>query len=357
MEQHNENTPPQHKPKLLDQVRQAARLKHYSIHTEKGYVRWVKRYILFHDKRHPKDMGEEEIRAFLNHLANERNVAASTQNQALSAILFLYKFVLQKPLDYVEGLVRAKGTKRLPVVLSKEEVNMLLSAMAPEPRLICSLMYGGGLRLTETLRLRVMDINFEHSCLEVRDGKGKKDRFVPIPEICLQPLRDLLHRLHSEWKHDIASGGPGVSLPERVMNRTPNAVKEWRYYYLFPSRSLSQCPRTMKTLRHHIHKNTIQRAFGYALELTPLTKKATCHSLRHSYATHLLQDGTDLRVIQELLGHSDISTTMLYTHVANGPGAGVSSPLDSIKPMSAKEIIELSKQADQYKPPKSGELF
>jgi len=274
-------------------------------------------------------MGEEEIKSFLNHLATENKVAASTQNQALSSLLFLYKHVLNKPLDFIDGIIRAKTTRRLPVVLSKEEVSILLSSMAPHPRLLCSLMYGAGLRLSESLRLRVMDINFDHNCLEIRDGKGKKDRFVPIPSSCITPLKELIKRCHFEWSQRMKHGDPGVSLPERTLNQSPESSKDWSYYYLSPSAKLSKCPRTGITLRHHIHKNTVQKQFKRALLSTAIVKKATCHSLRHSYATHLLQAGTDLRVIQELLGHSDVSTTMLYTHIAHVPGNLTPSPLDS----------------------------
>ena len=327
-------------PKLLDQVRLAARRKHYSIHTERGYVRWAKRFILYHNKRHPIEMAEAEIKEFLNHLATERGLAASSQNQALASLLFLYKHVLGKPLNFIEGIVRAKTTKRLPTILSKEEINQLLTAMEPHTKLLASLMYGAGLRLSESIRLRVMDINFANNCIEVRDGKGKKDRYVPIPQACLQPLRALIDRLHPQWKLQMENGCPGVSLPERILNKSPQASRDWAYYYLSPSAKLSQCPRTGNTLRHHIHKNTIQKQFRSALTRTPILTKATCHSLRHSYATHLLQAGTDLRTIQVLLGHSDISTTMLYTHIANIPGSQCPSPLDSVLPPNANQPPE-----------------
>ncbi len=331
MNANEESNSPQ-PPKLLDQVRIAARLKHYSIHTENGYVRWAKRFILFHNKRHPKEMAEVEIKQFLNHLATERGLASSSQNQALAALLFLYKYVLNEPLNFIEGIVRAKPTKRLPVVLSKEEITKLLSVMDPHTKLLASLMYGAGLRITEAIRLRVMDINFGNNCIEIRDGKGNKDRYVPIPQSCRETLQALIERLHPQWKMQIEKGMPGVSLPDRVVANTPRGSKEWGYYYLSPSAKLSQCPRTGETLRHHINRNTIQKQFRGALLRTSILSKASCHTLRHSYATHLLEAGVDIRTIQVLLGHSDISTTMLYTHIANKPGSQCASPLDSISP-------------------------
>ncbi len=334
MSNNHENTPSEFsseppKLKLLDQLRQATRLKHYSIHTEDGYVRWVRRFILFHKKRHPAEMAGPEIRDFLNHLAIEKQLAASTQNQALASILFLYQHVLMKPLGYIEGIVRAKSTRRLPVVLSQKEVFKILSCMPPLLKMQCSLLYGCGLRLMEVLRLRVMDLDLEQDKLTVRDGKGRKDRILPIPSSLKPELSAHLTLLHSRWKKQIAEGCPGVSIPERDANLPSESSQDWAYYYLFPSNKVSTCPRRKLERRHHLHKATVQRGFKAALECSGILKKASCHTLRHSYATHLHSSGTDILLLQKLLGHSDVSTTMLYTHLSVDSTQQIPSPLDT----------------------------
>jgi integron integrase len=316
------------RPNLLDRVREAARVRHLSYRTEQAYVAWVKRFVLFHDKRHPRHMGKNEVEAFLTHLAVERQVAASTQNQALAAILFLYRHVLDQELGWLENVVRARRPRRLPVVLSREEVARLLQAMTGTPRLVAALLYGSGLRLMEALRLRVQDVDLEYGQILIRDGKGGKDRHTVLPERLRQGLTRQLEQARGTFEQDRANGVPGVELPSALARKYPTAGLEWRWQWVFPAQSLSTDPRSGVRRRHHLYEQGIQRAVRAALRTAGIDKPASCHTLRHSFATHLLEDGYDIRTVQELLGHKDVKTTMIYTHVLQRNRAGVVSPLD-----------------------------
>jgi integron integrase len=313
--------------KLLDQMRDALRTQHYSIRTENAYVDWARRFILFHDKRHPKDMGQAEVQAFLTHLAVEQHVAASTQNQALSALLYLYRSVLEKPLEAVD-VVRARKPQRLPVVLTKAEAQRVIGAMSGVNQLMARLLYGSGLRLMECLRLRVKDVDFEQRAITVRDGKGGKDRFTILPESVIPPLRDHLARVRHLHAGDLKAGYGEVYLPDALERKYPNAAREWIWQYVFPSDRLSTDPRTGVNRRHHLDESGLQRAVRRAAKLVGLDKPVSCHTFRHSFATHLLEAGYDIRTVQELLGHKDVKTTMIYTHVLNRGGLAVRSPLD-----------------------------
>jgi integron integrase len=315
-------------PKLLDQVRDRLRVKHYSIRTEHTYVDWIKRYILFHGKRHPKDMAARDVEAFLTHLAVHGRVAASTQNQAKSAILFLYREVLEIQLSWLDNVTQAKAPKRLPVVLTVSEVQAVLSRLTGTHALIASLLYGGGMRLMEAVRLRVKDVEFARREIVVREGKGFKDRVTMLPEAVVAPLKAHLAKVKALHDEDLAQGYGEVYLPFALDKKYPNAGREWGWQYVFPSKNFSVDPRSGKTRRHHLDEKGVQRAVKQAVRDAELTKPATPHTLRHSFATHLLQSGYDIRTIQELLGHSDVSTTMIYTHVLNKGGKGVVSPLD-----------------------------
>ncbi len=315
-------------PKLLDQVRGKIRLKHYSIRTEQTYVDWIKRFILFHGKHHPKDMGAQEVEAFLTHLAVAGRVAASTQNQAKSALLFLYKEVLGFELPWLDNVTQAKTPKRLPVVLTREEVQAVLARMEGTHWLIASLLYGSGLRIMEGLRLRVKDVELSRREILVRDGKGFKDRVTMLPTALLAPLKTHLQRVKLLHEQDLAAGYGAVHLPYALDKKYPNAGREWAWQYIFPSANLSVDPRSDETRRHHLQDQAVQRAVKQAVRTAGLTKPATPHTFRHSFATHLLESGYDIRTVQELLGHSDVSTTMIYTHVLNRGGRGVVSPLD-----------------------------
>ncbi len=315
-------------PKLLDQVRGKIRLKHYSIRTEQTYVDWIKRFILFHGKRHPKGMGAQEVEAFLTHLAVVGRVAASTQNQAKSALLFLYKEVLGIELPWLDNVTQAKAPKRLPVVLTREEVQAVLARLEGTHWLIASLLYGSGLRIMEGLRLRVKDVELTRQEILVRDGKGFKDRVTMLPTALLAPLKTHLQRVKLLHEQDLAAGYGAVHLPYALDKKYPNAGREWAWQYIFPSANLSVDPRSDETRRHHLQDQAVQRAVKQAVRAAGLTKPATPHTFRHSFATHLLESGYDIRTVQELLGHSDVSTTMIYTHVLNRGGRGVVSPLD-----------------------------
>ncbi len=315
-------------PKLLDQVRDKLRVKHYSIRTEKTYVEWIKRYIFFHGKRHPQEMGPHEVEAFLTHLAVAGKVAASTQNQAKSALLFLYREVLEVQLPWLDNVTQAKAPKRLPVVLTVSEVQSVLSRLTGTHSLIASLLYGGGMRLMEAVRLRVKDVEFARREIVVREGKGFKDRVTMLPEAVVAPLKAHLAKVNSLHDEDLAQGFGEAYLPFALDKKYPNAGREWGWQYVFPSRNLSVDPRTGKMRRHHVDEKGVQRAVKQAVRDSGLVKLATPHTLRHSFATHLLQAGYDIRTVQELLGHSDVSTTMIYTHVLNRGGKGVKSPLD-----------------------------
>lgn len=315
-------------PKLLDQVRDRLRVKHYSIRTEQTYVHWIKRYIFFHGKRHPKDLGARDIEAFLTHLAVEGKVSASTQNLAKSSLLFLYREVLEIELPWLENVTQAKAPKRLPVVLTVGEVQDVLSRLTGTHALIASLLYGGGMRLMEAVRLRVKDVDFARHEIVVREGKGFKDRVTMLPEAVVAPLRSHLAKVKAMHEEDLAQGYGEVYLPFALDKKYPNAGREWGWQYVFPSRNLSVDPRSGAIRRHHVDEKGVQRAVKQAVRDAGLTKPATPHTLRHSFATHLLQSGYDIRTVQELLGHSDVSTTMIYTHVLNKGGRGVVSPLD-----------------------------
>lgn len=317
-------------PKLLDQVRGKIRLKHYSLRTEQTYVDWIKRYILFHGKHHPRDMGASEVEAFLTHLAVARNVAASTQNQAKSALLFLYKEVLEIDLPWLNNMERAKAPKRLPVVLTRDEVQAVLSRLDGTHWLIASLLYGSGLRIMEGVRLRVKDVELSRREILVRDGKGFKDRVTMLPESLVNPLKAHLQRVKALHDQDLAGGYGAVYLPYALEKKYPNAAREWAWQYVFPSAKLAVDPRTGEMRRHHLQDQAVQRAVKQAVRDSGVSKPATPHTLRHSFATHLLQGGYDIRTVQELLVHSDVSTTMIYTHVLNRGGRGVTSPLDTI---------------------------
>jgi len=315
-------------PKLLDKVRDKMRVKHYSIRTEGTYIGWIKRYIFFHDKRHPKDMGAEEIEAFLTHLAVAGKVSASTQNLAKSSLLFLYREVLEIQLPWLDNITQAKAPKRLPVVLTVAEVQAVLSRLSGSHALIASLLYGGGMRLMEAVRLRVKDVDFARREILVREGKGFKDRVTMLPEAVIAALKAHLVKVKALHEEDLAQGFGEVYLPFALDKKYPKAGREWGWQYVFPSKNLSVDPRSGKTRRHHLDEKGVQRAVKQAVRDAELTKPATPHSLRHSFATHLLQSGYDIRTVQELLGHSDVSTTMIYTHVLNKGGKGVVSPLD-----------------------------
>ena len=318
----------QKSPKLLEQVRDCLRTKHYSIRTERAYMDWIKRYILFHGKRHPKDMSAAEVEAFLTHLAVERDVSASTQNQAKSALLFLYREVLAIELPWLENVTTAKTPKRLPVVLTEDEVKRVLGQMEGTLWLMFSLLYGTGMRLMECVRLRVKDVEFSRREIIVREGKGFKDRVTMLPQILLEPLQQHLARVRKLHKDDLAQGYGKVYLPNALAKKYPNAAAEWGWQYVFPARGFSTDPRSGEVRRHHVDEKLIQRAMKRAVQQVGIVKLATPHTLRHSFATHLLQSGYDIRTVQELLGHKDVQTTMIYTHVLNRGGKGVVSPLD-----------------------------
>lgn len=317
-------------PKLLDQVIAKLRVKHYSLRTEKTYVDWIKRYIWHHGKRHPKDLGAAEVEDFLSHLAVARNVSASTQNQAKSALLFLYKEVLGIDLPWLDNVTQAKAPKRLPVVLTRDEVSAVLNRLDGTMWLIVSLLYGSGLRVMECLRLRVKDVDLAKREILVREGKGFKDRVTMLPASLVEPLNQHLLKVHALHQGDLLAGHGEVFMPMALDRKYPSGGKTWAWQYVFPSVKLSVDPRSDKVRRHHADEKTVQRAVKKAVNLASITKLATPHTLRHSFATHLLEGGYDIRTVQELLGHSDVSTTMIYTHVLNKGGRGVSSPLDGL---------------------------
>ncbi len=314
--------------KLLDQMREALQTQHYSIRTEESYVDWARRFILFHNKRHPKDMGAPEIEAFLTYLAVERKVAASTQNQALSALLFLYREVLHQELASIDS-VRARKPKHLPTVLIKGEALRVLNGMSGTPQLMAKLLYGSGLRALECARLRVKDIDFEQRLIVVRDGKGEKDRISMLPDNVSAPLQEHLARVRQLHAKDLADGYGAVYLPYALDVKYPNAEREWAWQYVFPAKGLSKDPRDDNIVRrHHMSESTLQKAVQSAARLAGIQKPVGCHTFRHSFATHLLESGYDIRTVQELLGHADVRTTMIYTHVLNRGGLAVKSPLD-----------------------------
>jgi integron integrase len=316
------------KPKLLDQVRDVIRRKHFSLRTERIYCDWIRRFILYHKKKHPLEMGETEITDFLTHLARDAGVAASTQNQALSSILFLYRDVFQQKIGWLDGMERAKRPVRLPVVLTRDEARQVFLNLHGRHRLMAGLLYGSGLRLMECVRLRVKDLDFGYLRITVREGKGGKDRVTMLPVNLAKPLQRELGKVRAQHEEDIARGLGEVHLPYALARKFPAAAKELGWQYVFPSSRLSVDPRSGQKRRHHTDESVLQGAVKRAVRAAGITKPATCHTLRHSFATHLLENGYDIRTVQELLGHKDVSTTMMYTHVLKRPGLGVKSPLD-----------------------------
>jgi integron integrase len=318
------------KPKLLDQLREALRSRHYSRRTEQTYCHWVKRFIYFHNVRHPCEMAEPEINAFLTHLAVKEKVSASTQNQALSALLFLYRHVIGRGIGDLGEVIRARKPTRLPVVMTREEVKAVLANLSGDKWLMASLMYGAGLRLMECLRLRVQDVDFSRNEILVRDGKGAKDRITMLPESLKAPLQENLKRIRATHERDLADGWGRVLLPDALDRKYPNASKEWRWQWVFPQENRWKNSKTDEEGRHHVDESLVQKAMKEAVFKADLTKRATCHTFRHSFATHLLECGYDIRTVQELLGHSDVKTTMIYTHVLNRGPSGVRSPVDGL---------------------------
>lgn len=318
------------KLRLLDQLRLAIRRKHYSRSTEKAYCGWVRRFILFHGKRHSAEMGAEEVAAYLSHLAVQSRVAARTQNQALHAILFLYSHVLGIELPRVSGIAPAKTTRRLPVVLTREEVALVLDAMHGVPRLMATLLYGSGMRLMECCRLRVKDVEFASGAIIVRAGKGQKDRAVPLPRAVREELLAHLRKVKALHEADLQDVAGWVELPGALDRKYPEAGRDWRWQWVFPATRGYRDRETGQRRRHHLHESVVQRSFARAVRVSGIAKPASCHTLRHSFATHLLDDGYDIRTVQELLGHKDVSTTMIYTHVLRRGPAGVRSPADAL---------------------------
>jgi integron integrase len=316
------------KSPLLERVRNAIRIRHYSLRTEQSYIHWIRRFILFHKKRHPNDMGEREISAFLTDLAVNRNVAASTQNQALSAILFLYQKVLDRKLEWLDDVVRAKRPAHMPVILTREETQQLLNEIPGINGLIIRVLYGTGMRKMECLRLRVQDIDFDYRQIVIRSGKGDKDRVTVLPDVLVEKLQKQLDRARAIHNHDLEEGYGEVALPHALARKYPDAGKEWRWQYVFPATHRSVDPYTGLIRRHHWFETNVSRAIREATRRLGITKRVSVHTLRHSFATHLLEDGYDIRTVQELLGHKDVKTTQIYTHVLNRGGRGVRSPLD-----------------------------
>lgn len=317
-------------PKLLDRMRDAIRVKHYSLATERTYVQWAKRFILFHGKRHPAEMGAGEVEAFLSSLAIEGNVSASTQNQAMHAILFLYKDVLGIDLPWLDGITRAKVSKRLPSVLTVAEIQRLMHHVSGTNGLIIKLLYGTGMRIKECLRLRVKDVEIERGQITIREGKGNKDRITMLPSCLVEELRDHIKARRRIHDTDLSTGHADVELPDAIERKYPRAAQEWAWQYIFAAPGYSTDPRTGAYRRHHWCERNIQRAVKAAAHAAGVHKLVHPHTLRHSFATHTLEAGYDIRTVQELLGHSDVSTTMIYTHVLNRGGRGVISPIDRI---------------------------
>lgn len=313
--------------RLIPSVREAIRARHYSPRTEESYVGWIKRFIFFHNKKHPAAMGVEEVNAFLTSLAVEGHVAAATQNQALSALLFLYRHVLGMPLPWLNDLIRATRPARLPVVLEPSEIRKILDATEGTPRLILLLLYGGGLRLLECLQLRVKDINFQRGEILIRDPKGKRDRITMLPQAALESLQAHLARVRQLHLRDLGEGHGAVPLPTALARKNPNFVRDWQWQWVFPA-SRRYHDKEGRVVRHHVDPTVVQRMMRRAVMASGVNQRATCHTLRHSFATHLLERGQDIRTVQELLGHRDVATTMIYTHVLKLGAKGVRSPLD-----------------------------
>jgi integron integrase len=315
------------KHQLSDHLRDVMRLRHYSLQTERVYVNWVGRFFNFHKRRALESMGDVEVKAFLNHLAVNERVSASTQNQALNALVFFYKNVIHKELGPIDA-IRARRPKRIPVVLSADEIERVLAVLTGETRLMAGLLYGSGLRLKECLSLRVKDIDFELQQITVHEGKGFKDRVTVLPVALVAELKRHLVRVQALHTEFLKRGFGGVELPYALSRKHPSAETEWPWQYVFPAKSLSADPQTGTRRRHHVHESVLQRAVKRAGKLAGIVKPIGCHTFRHCFATHLLETGTDIRTVQELLGHSDVSTTMIYTHVMKKPGIAIKSPLD-----------------------------
>jgi integron integrase len=322
--------PPLHSPRLLDQLRERARLLHYSVRTEQAYVHWCRAFIRYHGLRHPAQMGGPEVEAFLTWLVSDRQLSASTHRQALSALLFLYGKVLGVQLPWMRDVGRPRIKQRLPVVLSREEIVAIFRGLEGEQRLFAQVLYGTGMRLTEGLRLRVKDLDFAHQAILVRHGKGGKDRILMLPQSLVPALRSQISRSHALWVKDVQDGRAGVEMPDALERKYPRAGSSWPWFWVFPQATHSVDPRSGVVRRHHMFDQTFQRAFKRAVSGSGVTKPATPHSLRHAFATHLLQAGYDIRTVQDLLGHADVATTMIYTHVLRLGGAAVRSPIDSM---------------------------
>ena len=336
------------KPRLLDTVRDALRLRHYSRRTERAYLGWIRRYIVFHAKRHPAEMGAAEVSRFLSSLAVEGRVSASTQNQALAALLFLYGPVLGVELPWLDELVRAVRPERLPVVLSRDEVRAVLLVLRGTPRLMAVLLYGAGLRLLECARLRVKDLDFAANQIVVRSGKGDRDRVTLLPAVVRPALERQLARVRAQHERDLRAGAGWVELPHALARKYPNAGREWAWQWVFPATRTYTERTTSQRRRHHLHETVVQRAVYRAVREAGLTKPASCHTFRHSFATHLLEDGYDIRTVQELLGHRDVRTTMIYTHVLNRGPAGVRSPLDGLVEGEGARVPKLAGPGGGY---------
>ena len=316
--------------RLLDQVRDAIRYRHYSYRTEEVYVEWVRRYVLFHGKRHPREMGGEEVAAFLGYLSVERNVSASTHQQALSALLFLYRDVLSVELPWLGELRRPKVPRRMPVILARDEVRLLLAHMEGTPRLMARLLYGTGMRLMEAMRLRVKDLDLRRNEITVRQGKGARDRMTMVPQALVAELADQRDRARALWALDRRDGAPGVELPHALERKYADAGASWMWFWIFPAATPSRDPRSGVVRRHHVHPDSLSRAIRTASRRAGIAKPVSAHTFRHAFATHLLESGYDIRTVQELLGHKDVATTMIYTHVLNRGGRGVISPIDRV---------------------------
>ena len=323
------------KPRLLQQVRDAIRRKHYSPRTEESYLHWIRRFVYFHGKRHPAELGEAGVTAFLNHLARDRKVAATTQNQALSALLFLYREVMGQPLAWLDDVDRAKRPVRTPTVLTRAEVSSILDQLNGARWIMAGLLYGAGLRLRECLKLRVKDVDFGYGQIIVRDGKGAKDRVTMLPGAVIAPLQQHLVRARALHERDLAAGYGGVELPDALRLKFPRAERDWGWKFVFPSYKLSVDKSSGEIRRHHVYENYLIRAVKQAARSSGITKHVSCHTFRHSFATHLLESGYDIRTVQELLGHQSVETTMIYTHVMNKGGRGVRSPLDRVEEQRA----------------------
>lgn len=322
--------PDRPKPRLYDRIVEVFRVHHYSKRTEQAYVHWIRKYVEFCAPAHPRQLAEVDVNRFLTHLAVKEHVAASTQNQALSSLLFLYQHVLGQPLDRIEGVVRAHRTRRLPVVLTVDEVQRVMAHLSGDKWLIATLLYGGGLRLLEALRLRVKDLEFERGEITVRQGKGDKDRVTILPKVVIPPLQNYLRRVHALHQRDLADGYGRVELPYALARKFPKADREWGWQFVFPQDRRWVDDKTGNQGRHHVHESLMSKAVTQAVRKARLAKRVTCHTFRHSFATHLLSAGYDIRTVQELLGHTDVRTTMIYTHVLNRGGRGVRSPADGL---------------------------